>query len=443
MKIYLSIVLLIFVFHLPSHLFGQEVQLAQNKDSVLYPEIGKSLMHITFKNKATTIEPTVDFKGKWVILNFWWVGCIGCINGFPDDNELAQEFNGKVKYILIGEQDPENSVREIFEAANKTYKLNAIQCFYDSTLFRYWEISNVPVIIVINPEGVIKYITNNISKSDFASILSDGHPMLISARKNLGPHLINNNNNKVHRTMAKCEGDTTALYSCIIANYDTSFFLSDFYNIEQMIKMNALIQITGFSLGELYSSAYFGVKAPGEDSNTLGKIFPWTVFEVKDSNYLKVNFPSRGYYSFFLQYRQNTEGNAGRYQKTMISELNSFFRYRSSMEERVLPYYRLIVINRNLVNSHRTKGGDTKIVGSLLDLQYYNAPIEIIRNLYGRNFYKMLPLANETNIKFNVDMNLKGVLTNFKDFKRALNANGLDIVLSRKKMKVVILRDAQ
>jgi hypothetical protein len=408
----------------------------------MYPEVGKPMMNIVFKNNNN--RGTYDLeslRGHWAVLNFWSVGCIGCINTFPEDNELAKKFGDTVKYILIGEQDSENIVQAIFKNARKKYDLSSVQSFYDSTLFRYWDIHYVPVVVIVDPNGIVRYITTNVTPIDFSDILINKAPMLTSAIRNFGPNKLFYSNEDSNIWNSNNDASNT-LYISKIAKYDTSFPVSFFYDIKHMLREKGYVQMTGFSLAYLYNTAYFGRPTPGLDSPALGKIYPFPIFKVKDSSSLILNFPSKGCYSLMISKPNDKIRDANSYQENMKLLLDSYFGFKSSIKTMNLPYYKLIVIDSNLLRKYKSKGGKKNISGSALKVTYSNVSLAVILRIHDRNFYMLPPFIDESNIHYNVDLAIEGILSDFEEYRKSLREHGLDLVLAHKIMKVVLVVSA-
>lgn len=105
-------------------------------------------------NTAGTIN-LKDLRGKFVVLDFWTYCCINCIHILPELKKLEQAYPNNVVVIGIHsakfatERDPEN-VREAILRHNIEHPV-----FVDPTMavWRKWNISMWPTIILVDPEG--------------------------------------------------------------------------------------------------------------------------------------------------------------------------------------------------------------------------------------------------------------------------------------------------
>lgn len=98
-----------------------------------------------------------DFRGRWVLLDFWGTWCGWCIKGFPAMREFHNAYGDRCKIIAIDCNDPEerwrdfvterelpwiNLINDPSSSANNAAKLYGIEAF--------------PTKILIDPEGIIR-----------------------------------------------------------------------------------------------------------------------------------------------------------------------------------------------------------------------------------------------------------------------------------------------
>ncbi len=116
------------------------------------PAPGFSLPDVTGK----MVSPS-DFKGKWVILDFWGSWCGWCIKGFPALKEAYKKYEGKLEVIGIDC----NETREAWLAGVKKYSLPWVNVYNGEApaLLMEYGIQGFPTKAIINPEGHLVDIT--------------------------------------------------------------------------------------------------------------------------------------------------------------------------------------------------------------------------------------------------------------------------------------------
>src|ERR1700737_2636278 len=68
-------------------------------------EVGKPCPNFVLHNIEyfpKTQASLKDFKGKWLVLDFWNRYCASCVNSFPKTNDMQKEFYNNVQFIYVG-----------------------------------------------------------------------------------------------------------------------------------------------------------------------------------------------------------------------------------------------------------------------------------------------------------------------------------------------------
>ncbi|SDF70626.1 AhpC/TSA family protein [Mucilaginibacter pineti] len=158
-----------------------KVAWAQQSD-IVYPEVGKqmpaiNLAHVKYYNKnKVTLD---DFKGQWLVLDFFGAHCGTCIESLPRTDSLQKKFKKDIKFLLVGytgsqyvKKSDDILIRKTYERNRKQEHLN-LSIAYDSLLFHRFDIWTVPYIIVINPNGIVKGITYKVTEQNLNDLLAD------------------------------------------------------------------------------------------------------------------------------------------------------------------------------------------------------------------------------------------------------------------------------
>lgn len=111
-----------------------------------------------------------DFRGKWVVLDFWGSWCGWCIKGFPALKEAYAKYGNKIVVIGIDCNDSDENWR----AAVKKYELPWLQLYNGDSkaLYEAYHIQGFPTKAIINPEGKIVDITTGEDPSFFDRLAS-------------------------------------------------------------------------------------------------------------------------------------------------------------------------------------------------------------------------------------------------------------------------------
>lgn len=130
----------------------------------------KDMQNGTFAAPAFTLPGTdgkmvslSDFRGKWVVLDFWGSWCRWCIKGFPALKRAYGENGAERRFEVIGidNRDPKDRWLE----AVKKYQLPWVNVYNDTeteagqALLESYAVQGFPTKIVIDPQGIIRNIT--------------------------------------------------------------------------------------------------------------------------------------------------------------------------------------------------------------------------------------------------------------------------------------------
>ncbi len=136
--------------------FQQQLE-AQKKTQALASGTVKA-PDFTLPNLEGKKVSLADFRGKWVILDFWGSWCRWCIKGFPELKEAYAKYKAKgLEVIGVDCGDTEAD----WKAAVKQYDLPWVHVFNgeDKTLVEKYAIQGYPTKVIINPEGTIVNVT--------------------------------------------------------------------------------------------------------------------------------------------------------------------------------------------------------------------------------------------------------------------------------------------
>jgi peroxiredoxin len=95
-----------------------------------------------------------DLKGKVVVLNFWFIGCPGCMDEMPKLNELAAKYNDRDKVVFIAVAT--NTAQELRQFLTRN-KFDYRMVGSGQSVIDQFKFSGYPRNIVIGKDGKIAY----------------------------------------------------------------------------------------------------------------------------------------------------------------------------------------------------------------------------------------------------------------------------------------------
>jgi thiol-disulfide isomerase/thioredoxin len=155
-----------------------------------YPEIGKPCpdFHFTevryYSRKAVSLK---DFRGQWLMLDFWNRYCTVCLRRMPGTDSLQKKFSKQVQFILVGytgsrytHRSDNKPIHELYRKFRKRLNID-LPIAYDSLLFHRFDIGACPYIVIVDPKGIVRGVTTRLNEQNIKDLLSNKIPELDKA----------------------------------------------------------------------------------------------------------------------------------------------------------------------------------------------------------------------------------------------------------------------
>ena len=443
----------VFANHKPkniSHL-RQITQPSFEKELIHLPQIGKQLPafelnDVKYFNKERINQN--DLKGKWSFIDFWFAGCVSCIASFPKINKINNHFDGKINYILVGLNNKYNKdIKELYSEFQQRQNLQLISAF-DSVLVEKWKITSMPHILVVDPKGIVRAITNgsDLEIDKVQSLINGENPKLHDKTRQ----------RKLFDDFSAKSLDTNLIYRSQLYKwkdeYGTYAPIDVFVNLNNPTVPIKGYHIGGASLSTLYFIAHLGLEPSSLSfKDTLyGKAYPKILLSIRDSSLFKFNpqptYFAEGFYNYSLIV-QPKKATKSYLMQIMQNDLKSNFGYNVSIERRLVDVWCLISDKREATRRLATKGGrafssDSTLGAGAMGFTIRNQPIKSLLSriaFYHSNYSP--PFFDDSEIKANIDITITANMLNLNEIKSSLQKNGLDLVLRKKELLVLIVND--
>lgn len=130
------------------------------------PKVGTVAPAFTLPTLDEKTVSLSDFKGKYVVLDFWASWCPDCLRDIPEIQSLYKEFSAK-GVAFIGVSFDNDKAR--WQAAVEKHKIQYLQCselkkMREAEIAMQYGVKWIPSLVVVDPEGKIALSTVLCSK---------------------------------------------------------------------------------------------------------------------------------------------------------------------------------------------------------------------------------------------------------------------------------------
>lgn len=407
-------------------------------------KIGDQLPTTVFKevwNHSSDQVDLKDYRGKYVILDFWGTRCAPCLEGFVFVQEIQDAFQDDIQFLAVNKGLDVDSVDRFFKQRKHITTAKIPYITNDTLLNSYFPHQGMPFYVILDREGnLLKTVDRlNKDKGTFEKLLrNDLSGFEREVKKNYIP------------TLFESKWDSLPIFSSYIFNNTISsgarIVIKNMHGKE--------FSETG-TISFLYQRAYenyyptVDVFLPGRlilEVSAQSKYFkPENLTNINDAKWVDKNiytYVSRMPHSDIRDPKQ-----------LMREDLERYFGLKVSVEKRLVPH---LVLRRNERQFQlKTRGGKSE--NSFMMTETRSATLSEWRKLVNQPFaslsdyfktiseYKFkTPFLDLTGIKDYIDFKIKGnVLDNISiaDMQSVLEPAGLALTEEMVEIDVLILKE--
>jgi thiol-disulfide isomerase/thioredoxin len=424
-------------------LLGNNLEM-RSQPIVSRPEVGKPMRAFAFKNVKNYKRGQArleDFKGKWLFLEMWSATCKACIAAFPKSQKLQDEFRDHIEFFLVGQTGGRynKGIEKVYENAVKNIQFR-IPTAFDSVVFATWDVSSVPTIFIVDPQGILRFITYDLTTEKISDLIKGKEVSFLPL-----PQDVEHPEYNIVKTLGN------ELVSCSVLSRWNGEEIFGGYDIDLFARLPELWapgwSIVGFGVDHLYKGAFFGrLSWSWYDSAFYGKVWARPVLELRDTSaFVRVYEPGhyKGLYNYTLKLPDAVISRE-RIMSELQRSLELVFGYKVSIEKREMPVWRLTA-KPGTGFKLRTRGGARFLskgtIRAGFTVRNYN--MTEFTSLASCNLpnKEQLAFLDDTGIEWNIDITLDTDMTCLECVRKELQKYGMDLVKGKKEMKVLVIRD--
>lgn len=404
-----------------------------------HPRVGEPMPHFVLNRVdyfAKTQATPEDFRGKWLFLDFWFPGCVTCIKAFPKVNQLQARFKDEIQFVMVGLNSRlHRHVERVYEGMRKKMDLNLVVA-YDSILAETWGIHSMPHIIIVDPQGIVRFIT---SGSDLTNEKLEG--LLKGEDISLKPKDTGVEDDRAGTNVNLRASDSLSLYVSRLTPWTGQD--GNAASVDFQIEKGSSFRATKVPLIELYHFAYFGKGIWSIHDSLYTMYYPKPILRVSDSSFFQFDYQKdTGMYDYYLKPLGKISSRL-EVMKALQEELHDIFGYNVEMKNVQIPVWKLVA-KSNVQSKLSTKGGKYYYYESPSGFIVKNFPATRLLGLivrYISNKYTIF--IDETRLTGNIDLEIDTLMTNWDELRKGLRRNGLDLIPGVRTMKVLAISDPE
>jgi thiol-disulfide isomerase/thioredoxin len=498
--------LLLFVIML--HAFA--IVSAQSKQSITL-QVGDNAPSISMYKWLKGEKVTGFKKGSIYVVEFGATWCTPCAAMIPHLSEISKKYKGAVNVISVfamedmmvmpTDKNPayvarvQQFVKQRDSAMNYSIGVDGPDKAMEKSWLQASGMSGLPHTFVIDKDGKIAWtgIGAGELKRVLGIITSKSYTLDTMLSESMKQKLTKTPYDYIDLLLINGNGgnDTDFLFRSVLVKskgwmegpqqpYIDGYnwfddWIHDSATKVEYTKMRGRIQSVNMSLMNLYYLAYGDTLSNDptfrnpyrnyEYADTIkfpnfklsyGKYWFTPILEVKEeSPFYPRSYGAAKRYHYGLTVKIGQPVTAAYLKEIMQRDLQNYFGYYVTVENRAMPYWKIIIVDTAMVKSKfltRTPGAKFGPPGLSVPYVFTNASMRDIIWVLGSTYgyvsfdYGKLPLAeqgpfiDETGIKGDIDFEFDKNWS-FEECRKYFNGLGLDIVKSKKEMKVVVIRD--
>lgn len=130
---------------------GKSVYLALNPPTVV--KVGEEAADADMYDLEGKVHRLAEFRGKYILLDFWSRGCGPCIMSQPELKEISEMYKDSLEVISLSIEN-----RKGWEEASKSHAMtwnNWNDLEENNGLYARYGVRGIPHFVLISPEGKV------------------------------------------------------------------------------------------------------------------------------------------------------------------------------------------------------------------------------------------------------------------------------------------------
>jgi thiol-disulfide isomerase/thioredoxin len=386
-----------------------------------------------------------DFKGKWLILDYWFTGCGPCIASWPKLMQLQKKYGDQIQIMSVNHMQTRDVVEPFIAKRNKGRQEPFLipSVTGDTILYKILPPSGYPTIVWIDPDGKYRATTRgeDLSEASIEKVLNKQDIKSLAVNTSLvnpkTPLFLDGNGGS---------GEQMRWYSTVSGPSEK---LNKYYVVMSADSSGYVMALMNKTLLDLVRYAYCDGPHPGWLIGDRTR-FPLTRIDVRVKN------PGRLRPLYTYQLISYEPRSMEQLKKIMRSDLQKYFDLEFKWEKVKKPCLVLTASDTTLLSDNKLVGipnyafkkeDDTFFIQDVPVNNLFGFMLEYTNGYYKSDGY---PLVDETGFKGGMDLIFEGVtgddykefMADYKKLDAALAKYKMHFKVEEREVSVLVISDA-
>ena len=131
---------------------GQVISASLNPQKVA--NVGDAMVDGDLYDTEGNLHHLSEFTGKFILLDFWSLGCGPCMESVQEGNEIARKYADKLAFVRVGLDPKSTWLKTVKEKKSDCYEWNELKS-WGIGLTASYQVSGIPHFVLISPEAKV------------------------------------------------------------------------------------------------------------------------------------------------------------------------------------------------------------------------------------------------------------------------------------------------
>jgi len=371
-----------------------------------------------------------DFKGKFVIVNFWGTFCVPCINDIPKIEQFQKRYGDTLQILMVAVDGLERA-KQFYETRKKGNKPMTLSCAINRNFVKYFQVKEVSTYVWIDEQGYIKGITDD-SQMTARNVADFVNRKPMHIRQLDTDKRVYKDYKKYLLPVANEIDSSSVMYSSTCTKYLQGF--NSTYTI--LARGRTKVSVTNMAIQNLYQVAFGDTSGAFKYNRTvLECAHPEKMTPPKGADFGIWKLDN----TYCYELKVPAEKQASIY-KIMQDDLKRIFGYQAFQEYRTQKCW-VLKAEKN-INFYADSNLAPKMALSTAGVTLKNQPFAQLVDLI--QYYNQTKIIlDETGITGKIDVVLQAEMNDIDSLNRELKKIGLSLHYEDRQVLLLIIKDPQ